>query len=246
MSSTLSLPILNDLVPGGLRYGTNLVMEFTSDSIWYETSLTLAAHALRGSINTEYHTFQHLPGEVKEAFAGLGLDIKKLEQQGLLTIIDSYTVQTGIGVPETKSLDRTPRTASESVKVSDWSIRMAHQIKGAVPEQRRRSLHVDDNFFVMNRYNKENELIDFWRLRAIPLSRALERVALSGLITGVASDSFYRQFESLCDGILDFRSQEIGGEMQHQVRVRMMRGGKFDSRWRRLRLLESGEVTIAD
>ncbi len=246
MSSTLSLAILNDLVPGGFRYGTNLLIEFTSDSIWYETSLTIAAHALRRGIRTEYHTFQHLPREVEEALARLGLDVKKLEQQDLLRIADSYTVQTGIGVPETTG--PMPAASLRSVKLSDWSIGAAKAIKGDLPEaeQRRRSLHVDDNVGVLSRYNKENEIIDYWRLRVIPLSRALELVVLNGLTTGVASDSFYRQFETLCDGIIDFRSQEIGGEMQQNLRIRTMRGRTFDSRWRRLRILESSEVTIAD
>ena len=33
------------------------------------------------------------------------------------------------------------------------------------------------------------------------------------LVAGVYSEAFYRQFEALCDGIIDFKSQEQAGQM---------------------------------
>jgi hypothetical protein len=42
-------------------------------------------------MKTDYHVFQHFPSEAMEAFARLGIDAKKLEQEGLLSIWDSFT-----------------------------------------------------------------------------------------------------------------------------------------------------------
>lgn len=46
----------------------------------------------------------------------------------------------------------------------------------------------------------------------------------------------------MSDGIVDFKTHDKNGQIEHRVRVRVMRGANYDSRWRTLRLLESGEV----
>lgn len=241
MSSTLAPPLLKELVPSGFEYGEFLGVEFDPDSIWYETSLTIAAQAVKAGIRTDYHTFQHTPDDIKKAFGRFALDVKKLEDDDMLWIEDSYTVQTGLSVPQEQS-DYT----QVSVKLSDWSIGLLKDIKGGMPESWKKRLHIDDNTGVLLQYNDEKTFIDFWRTRFVPHSRARGCVVLQSLVKGVASPSFYRQFESLCDGILDFKSEERESELQHYVRVRSLRGRGFDSRWRRLRLLDTGEVAIAE
>ncbi len=245
MSISLTLPILSELVQGGFRYGCNLLAKFDPHSIWYETSLTIAAHALRSGVKTEYHTFQHMPRDVRDALTRLGLNVKRLEEETILAIIDSYTAQTGIGVPE-KREGRLGRAVTESLKISDWSIGVGQSLKETVPESAKGGLHVDDNLTVLLQYNSEKEMIDFWRTRMIPLSRAHENILLHSLLTGVASDAFYRQFESLCDGIIEFKSEESAGQIAQHIRVAAMRGRTYDSRWRRISLLENGEVILAD
>src|SRR6267143_843338 len=63
-------------------------------------------------------------------------------------------------------------------------------------------------------------------------------------LKGIASDSFYKQFESLCDGIIEFRTGDEGGQVQHFARVRTLRGMSSDNRWRLLQLQNDGSVTI--
>lgn len=246
MSSVLSLPILSELIPGGFRYGLNLVVEFDPNSLWYETSLTIAAHAMRNGVRTDYHTFQHIPSEVVESLSRLGIDVRKLEQEGIFRILDTYTFTTGLGAPVKPSVGRLPYQA-QSVKLADWSIDAAHDIKSPadIPETEKTRLHIDDNTSVLLQYNSEKEMIDFWRTRFIALSRARENIMFHSLVAGVYSEAFYRQFESLCDGIIDFRSQELGGQIEHNVRVRAMRGRSFDSRWKQLRLA-NGEVALTN
>jgi KaiC/GvpD/RAD55 family RecA-like ATPase len=246
LSSVVTLPILSELIPGGFRYGLNLVVEFEPQSLWYETSLTIAAHAMRNGVRTDYHTFQHIPTEIVDVLSRLGLDVKKLEQEGIFRILDTYTFTTGLGAPLKPSVGRPPYQA-QSIKLADWSINAAHDIKSPaeIPETEKRRLHIDDNTSVLLQYNSEKEMIDFWRTRFIALSRAREDVMFHSLVAGVYSEAFYRQFESLCDGIIDFRSQEQGGRIEHNVRVRAMRGRSFDSQWRQLRLAD-GAVALAD
>lgn len=39
----------------------------------------------------EYHVFRHFLTEALDALSRLGLDARKLENEGLLSIVDSYT-----------------------------------------------------------------------------------------------------------------------------------------------------------
>jgi KaiC/GvpD/RAD55 family RecA-like ATPase len=63
------------------------------------------------------------------------------------------------------------------------------------------------------------------------------------VVAGVWSDSFYKQFEAQCNGVIDFKTEEEEGQLENFVRVRSIRGKIFDSRWRHLRLERNGEVT---
>ena len=237
--------MLGQLVTGGFRYGDNLVVEFQSDSLWYETSLTMAAHALRNGIRTDYHTLQHIPNEIREALGSWGLNVEKLEAEGTFRIIDTYSLAVGLGAPELPKVGRPPYQ-TQSIKVADWSILIAQQLKSTPLESETRRLHIDDNTSVLNRYNKEPEVADFWRTRIAPSVKARELLLVNSLVAGVYTDPFYKQFESICDGIVDFKSEQKGEGIEHFLRVRMMRGRNFDSRWRRLRLLDNGEVTTSD
>jgi len=240
LSATLAVPILKELIPGGIEYGTYVMVEFEPDSIWYETSLTIAAHAVREGVKTVYHTWRHLPDDIRRVLRRFGLDVKKLEEDGAFEIVDSFTVQTGLGVPETEY------AVSRSLNVSDWGVSVAQIIKSGMPEEDRRWLHIDDDCSVLNKYNSESAIIDFNRTRAIPLSRIEEGVQLNAVLKGIASDSFYKQMESMSGGIVDFKSGESEGKIENYVRVRAMVGRAFDSRWHRLIVQENGEAALAD
>ena len=234
-------PFLKELVPGGFEFGSNLLVEFDSDSVWYETSLTIAAHALRAGIKIDYHNFQHTPSDIRKAFDRRGLDVKKLEDNDMLWIVDSFTVQTGADTSQDQS-----EVTQVSVKLSDWSIALARDLKTGISETMKRRLHIDDNTGTLLQYNEEKAIIDFWRTRYIPYSRARECVNIYSLLTNVASTSFYKQYESLSDGIIDFKSEERENELQHYVRIRSLRGRGCDSRWRKLRLSDNGEATLVE
>jgi len=235
-------------VPDGLAYGSNLLVEFDPKSIWYETSLTIAAHALRAGVRTDYHTFQHYPGEVLSGLAKFGLKVENLQADGTLSIIDSYTVQLGLGSPKIPT--GRVHFQTQSVKLSDWSIALSQEMKSGTPEPEKRRLHIDDNTSLLLQYNEEKAFIDTWRTRIIPMARVRELAFLHSLVTGVYSEAFCRQFESIADGIIEIRSDEKGLRrrrgIEHSVRVRTVRGKNYDSRWHMLKMLDNGEVTLIE
>lgn len=241
LSSGLALPVLKELIPHDIEYGTILLVEFGPDSMWFETSLTIAAQPLRSGIRTQYLTFQRMPMEIRRVLASFGLDVKKLENDNVLQIIDCYTAQTGLGISE-----EDPSITLRSLKLSDWSIRSAQSIKRGYPAEGRRWLNIEDNGSILSKYNSENAIIEYWRTRNIPETRVSEDIIITSLLTGTVSDMFRNQFEALHDGIIDFKSEEKEGRMQQLVRVRKMRGGNYDTRWRGLRVLDNGEVELTD
>lgn len=232
------------MIPSGLAYGANYLVEFEPQSLWYETSLTLVSDSLKRGIKTDYHIFQHIPSEVRGALSGLGVDVKKLEEGETLRIIDSYTVTTGLEPAEEESEKRNRFFEGRSLSLTDWTKELIADMKGEIAGERKGRLHVDDNVSIVVQYNDEKSFIDFWRTKIIPETRKLEFAALHGVVKGAYSDAFYRQFESISDGIIDFKSQEEGGRMEQYVRVRWIRGKICDSRWRRLRLDENGRISI--
>lgn len=238
MAGNLRLPILDALVPGGLSYGTAHLVEFEPQSLWYDTSLTICAQALKHGAKTEYHSLMHLPADIRRRVADQGVDVERAEDDGLFRINDSYTPSTGLDIQEGKR-----KSHQGSLNMATWSMLEKHLIEKP-PEAEKRWVHIDDDLTVMLQYNDENEFHKSMRDNNIPWARSLELIVFQPVATGLHQDSFYRRMESVCDGIMEFRAVDEGGKVENYARVRLIRGKALDSSWRLLKLRDNGEVVI--
>ena len=230
--------LLSGLPPDAFRPGTIVLVEFEAHSPWYEASITLAANALAAHVRTDYHTFQHVPGDVVDALDRQGVDVADVQREGLFRLIDSYSAQTGIVTP---IHHRPYEFASQSLKISDWK----NGASGVLQEPTERHLlHIDENDSLLVQHNRERDVIDFFQTRAFEAARKRGFLFVHSLTTGIHSKAFYREFESLADVVLDFRTREAEGHLEHLLRVRTIRGITSDSRWRLLAVTSRGEVRV--
>jgi TolB-like protein/pimeloyl-ACP methyl ester carboxylesterase/KaiC/GvpD/RAD55 family RecA-like ATPase/Tfp pilus assembly protein PilF len=238
----VTLPLLEQILPGGLRYGANYLVEFEPQSLWFEASLTLCAQALRQGIRTDYHTFTHPPEDIRRHLGQMGLDLPKLEADDTFRIWDSYSVQTGLVTPSggAGGIQR----MDSSVNMKDWDAGSISAIKGEVSEADKRRLHVDDNTSILVQFNDEKSVSEHFRTLTVPFVRRVEFAAIHSVAAGMFSDGFYRQFESFCDGVIDFRTKEEEEQIGHYMRLRFARGATHDSGWKRIGLVVDGEVEI--
>ncbi len=241
------MPIFSDLVPGGFKHGANYLVEFDPNSLWYETSLTISAHALKAGMKIQYHTFMHIPGEVRQGLQKLGIDPKKLETEDRFRMIDSYTGLTGLPIqpePVSTFTGRPRISLNDPSYLEKYTASIAALLTEGAPEIDKRWLHLDDNTSIFNRYFKEQDVLNIFQTRVFQLTRILDLSVFHSIVAGVWSESFYKQFEAQCDGVIDFKAEEDEGQLENYVRVRSIRGKSCDSRWKHLRLEGSGEVVI--
>jgi len=240
--TNLFLPIFERLLPDGVEFGTNLLVEFEPDSAWYEASLTITAQALRSGHKALYHTFQHPPADVEHDLRKFGLDLTKLQGDGVFQILDSLAVQMGGLNPVDQE-----EPAAKTLKIPDLSISLAQDIKKkreeGISEDEKWWVHIDDNTGIITRYNSEMNVLDYWRTRLIAFSRPIQNITVYSILKGTVSESFLSQFETINDGIIDFKCEDKEGEVAQLVRVRRMHGKKFNSRWQRLNVSGTGEIT---
>jgi KaiC/GvpD/RAD55 family RecA-like ATPase len=239
----LDLEILGELAPGAFHYGMTCLVEFEPHSLWREASLTIAAGALERGVKVEYHVFQQTPKEVRDQLGELGQDVERLEKAGRFRVMDSYTPTTPVRRPVEGRAE--PLLSGRSPRVDDWNRAIKERIRTGFAESEKEWLHIDDNEAILLQYNDEEYITNGWRTTFLPMAQARQLLTLHALLTGVASDSFYRKKESLVDAIIDFRASEEGGKIEHYIRLRRLRGRQADSRWRRIELLGDNRAALS-
>lgn len=231
-------PLLPGFPPEVFRPGSVVLVEFDPHSLWYEASVTICARALSAGVKTDYHTFQHVPGDIVRDLRRQGIDPDDMQSADRFRLLDSYSVQTGVALPA----HRPPYDfVSRSLRMSEWK-RGALGVLDHADE--RRLVHIDENDSPLARYNSERDVVDFFQTLSFEAARKRDFTFVYALMRAVHSKSFYRHFEYIADAVLDFRSRESEGRMEHVVRVRSLRGKACDSRWRLLSVTAKGEVRV--
>ena len=201
---------------------------------------------MKAGVRTQYHTFMHIPAEVRRGLQKFGIDLKTSESEDRFRLIDSYTSLTGLPIqPEPADLTGRHRLSiNDPSYLEHYTANIVALLEKGAPEIDKRWLHLDDNTSIFNRYFKEQDVLNIFHTRVFQLTRILDLSVFHSVVSGIWSESFYKQFEAQCDGVIDFKAEEDEGQLENFVRVRSIRGKSCDSRWRRLRLEAGGEVVL--
>lgn len=246
MAGSINLPLLNSLLPNGFRLGSNVLVEFDPNSLWYETSISLAAEAVREGSSADYHTFQHQPNEVKEALAKQEAPVNVAMASKSLRILDSYSLQLGEKNPTAPPFQN---FVQQSMALSDWKAKLANLRNQDQEKTRRESdrIHIDDNTSALLAMNDEKTVNDFW-LAGVESTRRWNLLMFNSFCVGIASDAFYKKLETIADMIIDIRAKETrSGESRDFIRVRTLRGSRLpDSKWKRFDIEDNGRVALSE
>lgn len=174
------------------------------------------------------------PEKLRSQLGRLGTDSHKMEEDGKLRIFDFYTAALG------KKSDE--KYAIPSLKVADLSIWWSKTRLAGPPQPE--NLGILDDLSILDRFNDEKTWVEFVLTRIVPTTQLRKETGIRGVMTGVHSGWVYKRLEGTHDGVIEFKLDEIGGQVTNLMRIKNMREIDFDSRWHQLKIGENFEVTL--
>jgi KaiC/GvpD/RAD55 family RecA-like ATPase len=228
------IPLIEDLTVGPVPAGSNILVEFAGASQWYSASLSIVAGWLKSGGRVSYNILAQPPDDIRRKLNRLGLNASELEKEDTLRVMDWYTATLGQRSKERHKID--------SLKVPDLSIHFSTEVmrEPLQPDWMRMA----DNVSMLARFNDEKSWVEFILTRIFPGHRLRKSTGIVGFAKGMHSGWVYEQLEGAVDGIVDFKLEEVGGEMVNFMRIRSMRETGFESRWHPLKIGENFEVTL--
>jgi KaiC/GvpD/RAD55 family RecA-like ATPase len=228
------IPLIEELTTEPVPAGSTILVEFAGASQWYSASLSIVAGWLKSGGRVSYNMFAQPPDDIRRKLNRLGLNASELEKEDKLRILDWYTATLGQRSKERHKMD--------SLKVPDLSILFSSEVmhEPLQPDWMRMA----DNMSMLARFNDEKSWVEFILTRVFPSHRLRKSTAIVGYAKGIHSGWVYEQLEGAVDGIVDFKLEEVSGEMVNFMRIRSMRETGFESRWHPLKIGENFEVTL--
>lgn len=247
-------------MPGGIRPGTALAVEFDPDSQWLALATSIATKTV---LNGGFVLYCAMARPVEEALrdlSALGIDVPKSFREGMLHVDDFYSATLSGG----RLLSNVPHEPYEygirhSLSVADFSIAQAKAQKdlsegrpeplksvrpgrdfGAKPG----SLLIMDSLSVMLRFNEERPFLEWLETREHRAVRRDLRINFEAFVRGLHSESFYKRVEASCDGVIDVRTQEENGVLKNVLRLRVLKGQPHDTRWHEIEIKPNGEAAL--
>jgi len=191
----LRVPLINDLVTDPVPAGSALAVEFDPSSQWYAASMTIAAGWLKAGGAVTYSVNAQPPESIRTQLRRLGVDVDALEKDERLVIFDGYTITLGRKSSE--------KYATQSLKAADLSITYSREVMRAEPMPE--LLSIIDNVSTLARFNEERAWVEFLLARGIPSAFLTKSTTIAGIISGLHSDSAYRQLEAAVDGVIELK-----------------------------------------
>ena len=253
-SDTLvSIPLLTQLIPDGVKPGTIFLVEFDPESQWLAVAVTITAGYLGAGGRVSYTAQLRSPETVRENLLALGVDISAATSEGRFALDDYYSATLTGG-----RLDGGPSvierieggTRARSLKVADVSVEWRKEMKqspesGSVFENwSPGAFTVAESMSQFLRFNEERPYLEWALSRTHPNMRRAKRITFEGFVRDIHSESFYKRLESDVDGVIDLRVMERDEEAKSLLRVRSLKGQPHDARWHEIQIKRNGEATL--
>lgn len=249
------VPLLGKLVPGGVRPGTVLLVEYDPESEWLAVATTVTARLLESGGRIEYAAMCRPPEEVKRNLEALGTDVASAIKERRLVVDDWYsaTLSGGrIGSGGDKGLfDQIEGgTRVRSLKVADLSVEWLKASKHGWPAEDivetwpPGSMAIGESESETLRFNEETPFIEMLTTRGYPNSRRSGAIHLSAFVRGVHSETLYKRMEHATDGVVELRVIERGDEAKNLLRIRSLKGQPHDSGWHEIEIESKGEAVL--
>jgi KaiC/GvpD/RAD55 family RecA-like ATPase len=255
-SERFRIPFLSELVPGGIKAGTILLVEFDPESQWFAVATSMTAKVIQSGGNVSFQAGARPPEDIENDLSALGVDVPKAFGEGHLYINDWYSATLRGGrieplAPGAGHIEHT-RTGSKylSLKVQDLSLEFLKASKStnespiysaAWPAG---SLNIADSFSIFLRFNEEKAFAEYLETRQNPQQRKMQRITIRGLVRGLHSDWFYKRMEAAFDGVVDLQVMEREGKARNFLRDRGIRGLPHDSAWHEIEMRPNGEAVL--
>jgi len=245
-----SVPLLESLIPDGLKSGTVLLVEFDPRGQWFALARTIAALGLKNGLRIQYAATARSREEVIASLENLGVDVNVAEKAGLLRVDDQHTATLSLDKDkpgDTAIEDRYLRVGS--LKVADLSIDDLRSLRGVThltkwTTDQSDVLVIDDSISPFLRFNEERAYLEYLETRDLPLQRKLGRIGFRGVSKGVHHESFYARMEGAHDGLIEVRALERNDEIKNMLRITSLKGQPHDTRWHEIKVDSRGEASV--
>lgn len=249
------VPVLEPLIPNGVKTGTILLVEYDPESQWLSIATTITARYILNGSHACPCACVRPREELRSDLSRLGLDVEKSERDGLLRVDDWYSASLSLerGPGRSKFYEVMGEGADSyvrvgSLKVSDLSVEWLGLMKDGHPYIVENwppgHIIIWESMSPMLRFNEERIFLEWLETRFNPYERSKKRIELQGVTRGVHSDAFYRRIESASDGVIEVRVLERGEEAKNFLRVRSLRGQPHDARWHEVEVSANGEAAL--
>lgn len=256
-SSRVKLPILDQVIPEGVKPDTMFVVEFDPESQWFAVASTIAAEVLKNRGNIAITAFARPPEAIENDLSSLEVDLEGAFKEGRLQINDGYTATLSGGRvepfhPGVVWENKPKGTKWLSVKVQDLSVEFVKESR--TPKESSRVFRATwpagtpnlvDSYSPLLRFNDEKSSADYIESRLYPEMRKAKRIVLLPFVRGIHTDWFYKRMESMSEGVIDIRVAEQDDRVKTMFRVRSLRGQPHDSSWHMIDIRPNGEASLA-
>ncbi len=245
----ISISILSELIPEKIKPGTILLIEFDPESQWFTIAETITLTLVQAGIAVTYLAMARPRQDIRDALQRLGLDVASSEKANRLFVDDWYSAT--LGLERTRRSDEFLEVVEDengvylrlnSLKVADLSVLMMKGMKEG--SEVRTPLIIAESVSPQLRFNEERNFLEWIETRVNPNERMGKRIVLQGVLRGVHSETFYKRLESAADGVIEIRVMERDEEAKNLLRVRGLRGQRYDARWHEIEIAPDGRAHL--